>query len=60
MDDPMDDPNHWLKRAEEARQIAKQLEDESMKSIMEDIAAGYERIADHVAHRPKSADRGSL
>jgi hypothetical protein len=56
MDDPMDDPNHWIKRAKEARQIAKQLEDKNMKIIMEDIAAGYERIADHVAHNSKSAN----
>jgi hypothetical protein len=59
MDDPMDDPNHWLHRAKEARQVAKQLRDERMKTIMEDIAAGYERIADHVAHKSKSADHGS-
>jgi hypothetical protein len=55
----MDDPTHWLRRAKEARQIAKQLEDASMRSIMEGIAAGYERIADHVTHGLKNTGRGS-
>jgi len=54
MNDAMDDPNHWLERAKDARQTAKQLKDQSMKNIMEDIARGYERIADHVAGNLKA------
>jgi hypothetical protein len=49
MHDIMEDPNYWLERAKDARQVAKQLEDKEMKNIMEDIAKSYERIASHVA-----------
>lgn len=56
----MDDPNHWLRHAEEARQIARQLEDASMKNIMEGIAAGYERIADQVARGSLATARDNL
>jgi hypothetical protein len=50
----MDDPTDWFERAKEAHHIAKQLQDENMKNIMEDIATGYERIADHVGHNSKA------
>lgn len=54
----MDDPKQWLERAKDARQTARQLKDQSMKNIMEDIARGYERIADHVASNLKDAGHG--
>jgi hypothetical protein len=53
MDDTIEDPNHWLERARDARTIAKRLKDDNMKHIMEDIAIGYERIADHAARKLK-------
>ena len=59
MDDIIDNPNHWLDRAKDAREIAKKLKDESMKNIMEDIARGYERIANHVSRDLKDASHGS-
>jgi hypothetical protein len=60
MDDTIDDPNHWLERAKDARAIAKQLKDEAMRNIMEDIAKSYERIADHATRNLKDARYGSL
>jgi hypothetical protein len=55
MDNITDEPNLWLERAKDARQIAKQLEDQIMKGILEDIARSYERIADHVTRHLKDA-----
>jgi hypothetical protein len=36
---------HWQERAEEARAVAGQLNDQGAKQIMLGIAAGYERMA---------------
>jgi hypothetical protein len=58
MDDNIDNPNHWLERAKDARTIAKQLKDEGMKDILEGIAESYERIADHAARNIKSTGHG--
>jgi len=57
MDAPMDDPKPWLKLAEDAHEIAKQLADDSMKNVMEEIAAGYERIAANAVHNAKRAHK---
>jgi hypothetical protein len=54
-----DDPNHWLERAKDARQIAKRLTDIDMQNILEDIAKGYERIADHVTRNLGDTSQGS-
>jgi hypothetical protein len=60
MGDIIDDPDHWLERAEDARTIAKLLKDEFMKDIMEDIARSYEKIADHAGRNLKGAGHGTL
>jgi hypothetical protein len=59
MDNTIDDPNHWLGRAKDARAIAKQLKDKDMKDIMEDIAKSYERIADHATRNLKDVGHRS-
>jgi hypothetical protein len=38
-------PEHWRKRAEEARTMAQQIEDPDAKRGMLEIAANYEKIA---------------
>jgi hypothetical protein len=43
------DPEHWRKRAEEARQIAEQMTDAVGKKAMLQIAGRYHEIADRAA-----------
>jgi hypothetical protein len=47
----MDDPQHWQKRAVEARRIAGQLNDLVARRTMEEIAVSYERLAVLAAKR---------
>jgi hypothetical protein len=44
----INDPKYWHERAEEARSIAKLLNDEEAKRQLLAIAAGYDRLADHM------------
>jgi hypothetical protein len=46
-----DDPEYWLKRAEEARTLAEQMRDTHMKAVMLGIAESYEKIAKWVEER---------
>lgn len=41
----IDDPEYWLKRAEEARTIAERMTNEHTKLLMLSVAESYERIA---------------
>jgi len=43
-----DNPAYWLGQAKDVRETAKQISDQIMKDILEEIARGYERIADRV------------
>ena len=45
METLLDDPEHWLARAEEIRTIAEFMNDPEAKRIMFDIAEGYDRRA---------------
>jgi len=45
MPDILEDPDHWLQRASEARAIAGQLTDAKARLTMLGIARGYERLA---------------
>ena len=47
----INDPKYWRERAEELRSIAKLLDDAEAKRQMRAIAAGYDRLADHMQHR---------
>jgi len=51
----IDEPEHWLKRAEEARTLADQMNDETSKQTMLRIAGDYERLAEHATKREKDA-----
>jgi hypothetical protein len=42
-------PGHWRKRAEEARDMAHKIADDTAKHEMLEIAASYERIAQRAA-----------
>ena len=46
-----DDPEYWLKRAEEARAICDEMKDAHTNAIMLDIAKSYEKIARWVEER---------
>jgi hypothetical protein len=41
----IDDPIHWLQRAEEARKIAEQLDDATAQKTMLEIANSYDQLA---------------
>jgi hypothetical protein len=43
--DPVHNPAHWRKRADEQRSMARGIQDDSAKQTMLDIAAAYERLA---------------
>jgi hypothetical protein len=47
----LDEPEHWLERAEEARSIADQLSDPESRRMMLRIAEDYERLANHARRR---------
>ena len=42
----INDPEHWRRRAIEARRIAQSLNDHAAKETMQEIARSYERIAE--------------
>ena len=47
----LDDPEHWRRRAEEARTVAEQLSDPESKGTMLRIASDYDRLAEHAGLR---------
>jgi hypothetical protein len=49
----LDDPQHWRRRAEEARTVAEQLADPEAKRTMARIAADYERLAERAELRAR-------
>ena len=52
----INDPEHWRKRAEEARALANQMNDETSKQTMLNIAADYDRLAERAEGRAKDFD----
>lgn len=51
-------PDHWSKRAEEARIIPELMDDPDAKAAMLDVAASYERLARSafIANKRSAAD----
>jgi len=47
----LNDPEHWLARAEEARGLVPSLLDEIDRQLLRKIAEGYERLAAYAARR---------
>jgi hypothetical protein len=51
----INDPKYWRERAEEARSIAKLLDDPEAKRQMLAIAASYDRLADDIGQQSNDA-----
>jgi hypothetical protein len=51
------DPEHWRNRAEKARSLADQMNDETFKQMMLRTAADYDRLAERAALRAQNAHR---
>jgi hypothetical protein len=51
------EPQHWRTRAVEALQHADQMSDPEAKRAMQDIAAGYERLAHEAEQRLLATSR---
>ena len=49
----INDPEHWLERAEQMRNLADDLDDEQAKETMLRIANDYGRLAKHAEQRAK-------
>jgi hypothetical protein len=47
----INEPDHWRARAEEARNLASQMNDSESKDAMLRIAQDYERLAKRAEHR---------
>jgi hypothetical protein len=54
MSDIANDPEHWRRRAEEARMNAKSIPDPDAKRRMLDVAVSYERLAEKAEERNRS------
>ena len=48
----VNDPKHWLERAEETRALADMLSDVVARSQMLEVAAAYDRMAERAANSP--------
>ena len=51
----VNDPKHWLERAEEARTLAEGFADTSARDQMMEVAAAYDRMAERAATNPIKA-----
>jgi hypothetical protein len=49
-------PDHWLKRAREARAMAAQIDDRAARQAMLEIATNYEKIAKRAEAREAGVD----
>ena len=54
MASPYNDPSHWRARAIKTREIAKQISDPYDKQLLENVAAGYDRMAATTADKPQT------
>ena len=50
---PINDPEHWCKRAEEMRTLAEEVKDPQSKQMMLRIAEDYERLAKRADERAR-------
>ena len=51
----LDDPRFWELRAEAARMLAQEMNDETAKATMLQIASGYDSLAAHAVLKAKAA-----
>jgi hypothetical protein len=54
---PINDPKHWCERAEEARTVADEINDEKSKQLMLRTAKDYEELARRAERRLKDAGK---
>jgi hypothetical protein len=47
----LDDPQHWLERAEEMRRLAEEMRDAETRRMMLSIAEGYDKLAQRAKER---------
>ena len=52
----LEDPDHWLKRAKEARVLADAMTDVQSKAVMHKIAENYEKLA--LRAKQRGVERG--
>jgi len=55
-----DNPDHWRKRAAEARAQASQMRNEQSRQQMLEIAEGYERLAENAEKHKRRTARSDL
>ena len=51
MPSPLEDPDHWHRRAKEARDLAEGMSDSASKRLILRIAEGYENLAVRATQR---------
>jgi len=56
MSENLEAPEHWRKRAEEARTIAEVMTDNFARETMLDIARQYDELAERAEKRPGPGD----
>jgi hypothetical protein len=47
----LDDPQHWLDRAEEMRKLAEEMREPETRRMMLSIAEGYDKLAQRAQER---------
>ena len=50
------DPQHWRDRAAHMRALALTMKDTEVATLMDDLAADYDKLADRAAAQSKPAD----
>ena len=51
----LDDPQHWLDRAEEMRRLAEDMKEPETRRMMLSIAEGYDKLAKRAKERASKA-----
>jgi hypothetical protein len=51
LEDFINDPSHWRKRAEETRELAKRVADDAARKRLSELATEFDRIALRVEDR---------
>jgi hypothetical protein len=60
MNSVMHDPNHWRRRADEARSVANQMTDAESTRAMLEIAAECDKLAQRAEDRARTLGRNAI